>query len=89
MVTEQVRTGIPSGAELPVAHLRGHPSLRQAGQVIVWLLLTGLAAVAVSLLPYLLVHLMLMPAGGLGPHPPGPPPHPVPVPNPAPVPPGS
>ena len=89
MVTEQARTGIPSGAELPVAHLRGHPSLRQAGQVIVWLLLTGLAAVTVYLLPYLLVHLVLAPAGGVALHPPGPLPHPVPAPNPAPAPPGS
>jgi hypothetical protein len=89
MATEQARTGIPPGAELPVAPLAGHPSLRQAGHVILWLLLTGLAAAAVYLLPYLLVHLVLAPAGGLGPHLPGPPPHPVPVPNPAPVPPGS
>jgi hypothetical protein len=79
MVTEQARTGIPSGAELPVAHLPGHPSLRQAGHVILCLLLTGLAAAAV----YLLVHLVLAPAGGLGL------PHPVPAPNPPPVPPGS
>ena len=83
MVTEQARTGIPSGAELPVAHLPGHPSLRQAGHVILCLLLTGLAAAAVYLLPYLLVHLVLAPAGGLGL------PHPVPAPNPPPVPPGS
>jgi hypothetical protein len=83
MVTEQARTGIPRGAELPLAHLPGHRSLRQAGQVILCLLLTGLAAAAVYLLPYLLVHLVLAPAGGLGL------PHPVPVPNPPPVPPGS
>jgi hypothetical protein len=89
MVTEQARTGIPRGAELLVAHRPGRRSVRHAGQVILWLLLTGLAAAAVYLLPYLLVHLVLAPAGGLGPHPPGPPPHPVPVPNPAPAPPGS
>jgi len=89
MVTEQARTGIPSGTELPVAHLPGHPSLRRAGHVILCLLLTGLAAAAVYMLPYLLVHLVLGSAGGLGPHPPGPLPHPVPAPNPSPAPPGS
>jgi hypothetical protein len=82
MVTEQARTRIPSGAELPVAPFRGHRS-RQAAQVILCLLLTGLAAAVVYLLPYLLVHLVLAPAGGLGL------PHPVPTPNPPPVPPGS
>jgi len=65
--------GIPSGAGLPGARLPGHRWLRQAGQVIVWLLLVVAAALA----------------GGLGPHFPGPPPHPVPVPNPPPAPPGS
>jgi hypothetical protein len=89
MVTDQVRTGFPPGAELPVAQVRGGRPLRQAGHVIVWLLLAGLAAAAVYLLPYLLVHLVLAPAGGLGPHPPGPLRHPVPAPNPAPVPPRS
>jgi hypothetical protein len=87
MVTEQARTRIPPGAELPVAHLPGGWSLRQAWHVILCLLLTGLAAATVYLLPYLLVHLVLAPAGGL--HPPGPLPHPVPAPNPAPIPPGS
>lgn len=64
MVTDRVRAGVRPGAELPVAH--PHPragrSLRHAGQVIVWLL-TGLAAAALYLLPYLLVHLVLAPAG--------------------------
>ena len=80
-----LESAIPSGAELPVAHLPGHRSLRQAGHVIVWLLLTGLAAAVV----YVLLEVVLASVGGLGPHSPGPPPHPVPVPNPAPAPPGS
>jgi len=75
MMTDQVRTGIPSSAELPAAHLPGHRSLRQAGHVIVWLLLTGLAAAVVWVL------LVVALAGGLGPHFPGPPPHPVPCPT--------
>jgi len=77
--------GIPSGAGLPVARLPGHRWLRQAGQVTVWLLLTGLAAAVVWVLLVMAAAL----AGGLGPHFPGPPPHPVPVPNLPPVPPGS
>jgi hypothetical protein len=59
--------------------------VRQAGRVIVGLLLTGLAAAALWGLLAVVVAL----AGGLGPHFPGPPPHPVPVPNPAPASPGS
>jgi hypothetical protein len=51
----------------------------------VWLVLAGLAATVA----YVLLGVMLAPAGGLGPHPPGPPPHPVPVPNLSPAPPGS
>jgi hypothetical protein len=85
MMTDRVRIGIPPGAELPVAHLPRHRSLRRAGHVIVWLLLIGLAA-AVA---YVLREVVLASAGSLGPHPPGPVPHPVPVPNPAPAPPGS
>jgi hypothetical protein len=85
MMTDHARIEIPPGAELPVAHLPKRRSLGQAGHVILWLLLIGLAA-AVG---YVLLDLMLASAGGLGPHPPGPLPHPVPVPNPAPAPPGS
>jgi hypothetical protein len=85
MMTDRVGIGIPPGAELPVAPLPGHRSLRQAGQVILWLLLIGLAAAVM----YVLLKMVLASAGGLGPHSPGPPPHPVPVPNPAPAPPGS
>jgi len=58
--------------------------LRHAGQVIVWLLMTGLAAAVV----YALLEVVLAPAGGLGP-PARTPAHPVPAANPAPVPPGS
>jgi len=76
---------IGPGAGLPVAPLPGRRWVRQAGQVIVGLLLTGLAAAALWGLLTVVVAL----AGGVGPHFPGPPPHPVPVPNPAPVPPGS
>ena len=75
----RVGTGIAPGAEPPGALLPGHRWLRQAGQVIVWLLLTGLAAAAV----WVLLVVVLTLAGWLGPHFPGPPPHPVPVPNPA------
>jgi len=85
MMTDRVRTGVPPGAELPVAHPPRRRSVRHAGQVIVWLLLTGLAAVVVCVL----AAVVLASAGGLGPHPPGPPLHPIPVPNPAPAPPGS
>ena len=85
MMTDRVGIGIHSGAELPVAHLPGHWSLRQAGHVIVWLLLIGLAAAEA----YVLLEVVLASAGSLGPHPPGPPPHPVPATNPAPAPPGS
>ena len=85
MVTDQVRTGVPPGADMPVAPLPGRRPLRQAGQVILWLLLLGLAAAVV----YVMLDVVLAWAAGLGPHPPGPLPHPVPVPNPAPVPPGS
>src|SRR5215831_7754389 len=83
MITDQVRTGIPPGAELPVAHLLGHRFLRQARQVILALLLTGLAAAMV----YMLLGLVLAAAGGLGPHPPWPPPPPKPPPHPPPAPP--
>ncbi len=81
MTAGRAGSGIWSGAGLPGAELPGHRPLRHAGQVIVSLLLAGLAAAAVCVL--------LASAGGLGPHFPGPPPHPVPVPNPAPAPPGS
>jgi hypothetical protein len=84
MLTDRARTGIHSGPELPFAHLLEHRSLGHAGQVILWLVLIGLAA-AVA---YVLLEVVLASAGGLGPHPPWPPPHPVPVPNPTPVPPG-
>src|SRR5262249_42375738 len=50
MITDHVRTGTPPGAALPVAPLRGHRSLGRAGQVIVWLLLIGLAAAAAYVL---------------------------------------
>jgi hypothetical protein len=76
MMTDRVGIGIPSGAELPVAHPPGHRSLRHARHVIVWLLLIVLAAVT-----YVLLDLVLASAGGLGPHPPGPLPHPVPNPT--------
>jgi hypothetical protein len=84
-----VRAGIriAAGAELLGAHLPGRRWLRQAGQVIAGLLLTGLAAAVVWVL--LVVVAALAGGLGLGPHFPGPPPHPVPVPNPAPAPPGS
>ena len=59
--------------------------MRQAGQVILSLLLTVLAAAAV----WLLAVVVAASAGSLGPHPPGHLPHPVPVANPSPVPPGS
>jgi hypothetical protein len=85
MMTDQARTGVPPGAEMPVASLLGRRSLRQAAHLILWLLLIGLAAAVV----YVMLDVMLASAAGLGPHSPGPPPHPVPVPNPAPVPPGS
>ena len=85
MITDQVRTGMPPGAEIPAAPLPGHRFLRQAGQVILSLLLTGLAAAMV----WLLLGLVLAAIGGLGPHPPWPPPHPNPIPNPPPAPPGS
>ena len=85
MITDHVRTGISPGAELPVAPHPGHRSLGRARQVILSLVLTGLAAAMV----YLLLGLVLAAVGGLGPHSPWPPPHPVPVPNPSPVPPGS
>ena len=85
MLTDRMRTEIPSGAELPVAPLPGRQSLRQAGQVILSLLLTVLVAAAV----WLLAVVVTTSAGGPGPHPPGHPPHPVPVPNASPVPPGS
>jgi hypothetical protein len=85
MMTGRVGIGIGSGAGLPVARLPGHRSLRRAGQVIVWLLLSGLAAAVLCVL----LEVVLTSVGGLGPHFPGPPPHPVPVPNPAPAPPGS
>jgi len=74
-------TGICQGAALSGAPLPGHRPVRYAGQVIVSLLLTGLAAAA--------AWVVLASAGGPGPHFPGPPPHPVPVPNLAPAPPGS
>jgi hypothetical protein len=44
MVTDQVRIAVPSGAELPVAHLPGRRSLRHAGHVILLLLLPRRAA---------------------------------------------
>src|SRR5215467_9060852 len=56
----RVGTGIAPGAEPPGALLPGHRWLRQAGQVIVGLLLTGLAAAVVWVLLAL--------AGGLGRH---------------------
>jgi len=34
MMTDRVGIGIPSGAELPLAHLPGHRSLRHARHVI-------------------------------------------------------
>ena len=85
MMAARAGSGIASGAGLPVARLPGRRWVRQAGQVIVWLLLTGLAAAALWVLLAVVVAL----AGGLGPHFLGPPPHPVPVPNPALAPPGS
>src|SRR5262249_820223 len=74
---------VPPGADMPVAPLPGRRSLRQAGQVILWLLLLGLAAAVV----YVMLDVVLASAAGLGPHSPGPLPHPVPVPNPPPPPP--
>jgi len=44
MMTDRVRIGIRSGAELPVAHLPGHRSWGHARHVIVRLLLIVLAA---------------------------------------------
>jgi hypothetical protein len=85
MTTDHVQTGIPPGAALPAAPLRGHRPLGRAGQVIFWLLLIGLAAAAA----YVVLEVVLASAGGLGPHSPWPPPHPDPTPNPPPVPPGS
>ena len=85
MMAARAGSGVGPGAGLPVARLPGRRWVRQAGQVILWLLLTGLAAAAVWVLLAVVVALV----DGLGPHFPGPPPHPVPVPNPAPVPPGS
>jgi hypothetical protein len=84
-MTGRAGAGIASGAGLPVARLPGHRWLRQAGQVIAGLLLTGLAAAVVWVLLAVVVAL----AGGVGPHFPGPPPHPVPMPNPAPATPGT
>jgi len=69
MVTDQARTGVPPGAEMPVAPLPGRRSSRQAGQVILWLLLLGLAAAAV----YVMLDVVMASAAGLGPHSPGPP----------------
>jgi hypothetical protein len=89
MVTDQARTGVPPGADMPVAPLPGRRSLRQAGQVILWLLLLGLAAAVVYVMLDVMLDVVLASAAGLGPHSPGPLPHPVPVPNPAPAPPGS
>jgi hypothetical protein len=86
MMPAQAGTGIGPRARLPGAPLPGRRWVRQAGQVIVGLLLAGLAAAAVWVLLAVVVAAL---AGGLGPHFPGPPPHPVPVPNPAPAPPGS
>jgi len=83
MMTGRAGTGIAPGAGLPGAHLPGHRLVRQAEQVIVWLLPARLAAAVAC--PLLAAVLML--AGGVGPHFPGPPPHPIPVP--APAPPGS
>src|SRR5215472_299124 len=71
MLTDRMRTEIPSGAQLPAAPLPGRQSLGQAGQVILSLLLTGLAAAAV----WLLAVVVAASAGGLGPHPPGHLPH--------------
>ena len=85
MMPARAGTGIAAGAGLPGARLPGRRWVRQAGQVILWLLLTELAVAAVWVLLAVVVALV----DGLGPHFPGPPPHPVPVPNPAPVPPGS
>ena len=64
MTTDRMRIEIPSGAELPVAHLTRHQSLRQAGQVILSLLLTGLAAAVV----WVLAVVVAASAGGLGLH---------------------
>ena len=83
MMTDQAWTRVPPGAEIPVAR-PGRRPVRQAGHVILWLLLLGLAAAVV----YVMLDVVLASAGGLDPHSPGPPPHPAPVPNPAPVPPG-
>ena len=66
MMAVRAGIGIAAGAELLGAHLPGHRWLRLAGQVIVWLLLTGLAAAVVWVL------LVVALAGGLGPHFPGP-----------------
>ena len=85
MTTDRMRLEIPPAADLPVAHLTRHQPLRQAGQVILSLLLTGLAAAAV----WLLAVAVAASARGVGPHFHGPPPHPVPVANASPVPPGS
>jgi hypothetical protein len=84
MVTDQLRTGFVSNANLPAAHLPRHQSVRQAEHVILWLLLIGLTAA----LLYVTVDLVLAWAT-VGPHPLGPLPHPHPVTNPSPVPPES
>jgi hypothetical protein len=85
MLTGRARTGIALGAALPAAPLPRCRFLRRAGQVIVWLLLAGVAAAVACVL----LGLVPAPGGGVGPHPPGPPPHPVPTPNLSPAPPGS
>jgi hypothetical protein len=86
MMTAHARTGIPPSSQLPVAPVPGYRLQGLAAQVILWLLLIGVAAAAA----YLLLEVMLAAVGGLGPHPPGwPLPHPTPAPNPAPAPPGS
>src|SRR5262245_64978551 len=72
MMAVRARIGIAAGAELLGAHLPGRRWLRRAGQVMVWLMLTGLAAAVVWVLLVAVAAL----AGGPGPHFPGPPPRP-------------
>src|SRR5262249_57025324 len=85
MLTNRMRIEIPSGAQLPVAHLPRHQSLRQAGQVILSLLLTGLAAAAV----WVLLVVLAVVSGGVGPQCPRPPAPPSPQAHPPPRPPGT
>ena len=84
MMTGRAGTGIPPGAGRPGAHLPEHRPVRHADQVIVGLLLAGLATAAMWVLLVVAAS-----AGGLGPHSPGPPAAPGPGTQPGPAPPGS